>query len=222
MKQTKVEHSGTIATPNGLKPSRDEILVAALACFSARGFDGTSIADVARAASVGHPLVHYHFRNKDYLWEAMVEHAFGDLAKTFELVRQAAADLDPLSAIRLSLKTFARFCAKYPQHIDLLLIEGRSNTPRFSSIVTIYLKPLHELVDGLIAKAVAQGQIRNIPPLHLANMMVGAVTQFATARGLIEQLYHTNSIDSDLITYHADLVLDVALNGISLQPDQKR
>ena len=59
---------------------RDDILNAALKCFAESGFEGTSIADIARAAGVGHPLVHYHFGSKDALWREAVVHAFKDLA----------------------------------------------------------------------------------------------------------------------------------------------
>ncbi|MCB9763765.1 MAG: TetR/AcrR family transcriptional regulator [Alphaproteobacteria bacterium] len=52
--------------------TRAHILEVALQCFSERGFNGTSIAEIARRAGVSKGLVHHHFPRKDDLVEAVV------------------------------------------------------------------------------------------------------------------------------------------------------
>lgn len=49
------------------------ILQAADTLFGERGFDGTSMAAVARAAGVNKALVFYYYRNKDGLFERVLE-----------------------------------------------------------------------------------------------------------------------------------------------------
>ena len=46
---------------------RERILQVALEEFAANGFEGTSMAHIARRAGVTQPLVHYHFASKDAL-----------------------------------------------------------------------------------------------------------------------------------------------------------
>jgi len=203
------------------KPSRDDILIAALEGFAANGFEGTSIADISRAAGVSHPLIHYHFKNKDALWQATVEMAFGSLVASFETVKFAAADLEPLDALRLSIKAFARFCGQYPQHIDLMMVEGRIYTERFEWVIETYLKPLHQLSNNIIAKAKEQGLIRDIPIEHLANLIIGTTVHFVSARGLIKIIYGVDTLDPAMISAHADCVLDIVLNGIRITPAHK-
>jgi len=193
---------------------RDEILRAALACFAETGYDGTSIADIARAAGVGHPLVHYHFQTKDLLWREAVVHAFKDLAVAFQAVSLAADDLEPVDALKVVIKAFVRFCSQYPQHIAILFSEGTAKSDRFDWAVETWLKPLHNRVDTLILEAVRRGQIRDVPPVHLANLIVGAAVQFASARELIRQLYDYDTADPANVASHADWLVDVMLNGI--------
>jgi AcrR family transcriptional regulator len=49
------------------------ILDAAEASFSELGFAGTGMKLVATRASVAQGLIHYHFKNKEGLYEAVIE-----------------------------------------------------------------------------------------------------------------------------------------------------
>lgn len=53
--------------------TRATILEAAFASFSAKGFSGTSIGDIAEASQVPKSLVLYHYGNKEQLWQACVQ-----------------------------------------------------------------------------------------------------------------------------------------------------
>lgn len=197
---------------------RDDILNAALKCFAESGFEGTSIADIARAAGVGHPLVHYHFGSKDALWREAVVHAFKDLAVAFQAISLAADDLEPVDALKVVTKAFVRFCNQYPQHIALLFSEGSSDSERFRWAVETWLSPLHARVDGLITEAARRGQIRKVPPLHVTNMIVGAAVHFASARNLIQMVYGIDTQDPKQVSEHADWLVDIVFNGITKRP----
>ncbi|MEV7663890.1 TetR family transcriptional regulator [Paenarthrobacter sp. NPDC089316] len=53
--------------------SRDAIVAAARVLFAEQGFDGTSLRQVAREASVDPAMVHHFFKGKDELFTASVE-----------------------------------------------------------------------------------------------------------------------------------------------------
>ena len=48
--------------------TQQKLLVAAIEAFSENGFSGTSTRDIAERAGVHHPLITYHFKNKEQLW----------------------------------------------------------------------------------------------------------------------------------------------------------
>ncbi len=52
--------------------SRDEILKAAMRLFAVRGFHETSMAEVARGASVSKALIFWHFKTKEELFMAVL------------------------------------------------------------------------------------------------------------------------------------------------------
>jgi AcrR family transcriptional regulator len=61
-------------------PSTEErILVAARQVFQTKGYDGARMQEIADMAGVNKALVHYYFRNKDKIFEAVFEEAFSSL-----------------------------------------------------------------------------------------------------------------------------------------------
>ena len=58
--------------------TKQKLLDAALEAFSENGYKGTSTRDIAARAGVHHPLITYHFSNKDRLWRSAVKYVFGD------------------------------------------------------------------------------------------------------------------------------------------------
>ena len=60
-------------TPSTGKPNvRQELLAAAVALFSEQGVAGTTVAEIAARARVTSAMVHYYFKTKDQLLDAVV------------------------------------------------------------------------------------------------------------------------------------------------------
>src|SRR2546430_14036922 len=60
---------------DGREPSRKSLLRAAVDCFARLGYQGTTIARIARDAGVTKGAVYYHFRDKEQLlFEAVKDH----------------------------------------------------------------------------------------------------------------------------------------------------
>ena len=56
----------------GVEPRRDEVMAAAKNVFARNGFDGTTIADVAKDAGLPFDVVYQHFDSKDALFQALI------------------------------------------------------------------------------------------------------------------------------------------------------
>jgi AcrR family transcriptional regulator len=68
--------------------TQQKLLDAAIEAFSENGFKGTSTRDIADRAGVHHPLITYHFKNKDQLWRAATDRIFREF--NISLVRAMA------------------------------------------------------------------------------------------------------------------------------------
>jgi AcrR family transcriptional regulator len=82
----KDEPVGTRAAVH--RPSRrDEVVDAAIAVFSRRGFVDASVADVAAEAGVAITAVYYHFAGKDDLYGAAIDKVLGSIDAIVAAVR---------------------------------------------------------------------------------------------------------------------------------------
>ena len=71
--------------------TRDSLLEAAIAVFSAKGFEGGSVREITQAAKANQAAINYHFGGKEGLYREVLKAS-----------AQAFADLSPLDADRLA------------------------------------------------------------------------------------------------------------------------
>ncbi|MCA6299940.1 MAG: CerR family C-terminal domain-containing protein [Phenylobacterium sp.] len=198
------------------------LLDIALQIFARDGFDGAAVSNIAQQAGMGQPLVHYHFGSKENLWRATIAHAFGGLEQILDTASFAVEDLEPTPALKFLIRAFIHFASQHPNHAAIIMAESRSLEPRFTWLVETYLAPLHRLADELIARAVAAGEIRPIPAVHLTTMVVGPTVLYFGGRPIIERLYGADLADAAIAESFADAMVDVFFKGIALPKPQER
>ena len=83
---------------------REQILEAALACFSENGFHQTGMADIVRRSGMSHGAVYVYFASKDDIIEALADDRHQSEAALNAVVRQAK---DPVEALRALVRAYA-------------------------------------------------------------------------------------------------------------------
>jgi AcrR family transcriptional regulator len=85
---------------------RQEILEAALACFSENGFHQTGIADIVRRSGMSHGAVYGYFQSKDDIIEALA-----DDRHRSEAILNAVAEktADPIEALHALVRAYAHW-----------------------------------------------------------------------------------------------------------------
>ena len=77
---------------------REVILSTAMKLFGQKGFEGTSVREIASGADVNPAMISYYFGSKEKLFESMVEHKAGHLKTVFaELINnQSLSQIEKL------------------------------------------------------------------------------------------------------------------------------
>jgi AcrR family transcriptional regulator len=128
------------------------IRAAALNVFAQKGFDRASIVDIANAANVAKPLVHYHFATKEVLWQAAVSHAQSALMAEMMSVQVLMSSLKPMQSIELLSKKLVEFAARHPQLVRIVVDETGKGGPRSDWLLEQFLLPSYALCQTLIDK----------------------------------------------------------------------
>src|SRR6201987_5758903 len=110
--------------------STDEILLAALRPFAARGYDGPSVRELNQALGVSHNLINRRFGSKERLWRAAVDRWFGELVDALAPSANLAGTGDPLERVREFVVTFIEVNARRPEMARLMNVEASLGGPR--------------------------------------------------------------------------------------------
>jgi AcrR family transcriptional regulator len=164
--------------PTGVARSRrapydaTSLLDVAVRVFNERGYDGTSMEDLARAAGISKSSFYHHVDGKEALLAAACERALAALSAVRDDARaQQGKAIDRFEQV-LRLTTEA-LLAELPYVTLLLRVRGNTRTER---------KALERRRDfdgfaaGLVAQAVADGDLRgDIDPLLATKLAFGLV-----------------------------------------------
>ncbi len=167
-------------TERGRK-TRASLLAAAETLFGVRGYDGTSIVDLTRAASIALGTFYLYFPDKKSLFIELVDTLGIRLRE--HVAKRAGGATDRLEIERLSLLAFLEFVAK---HRHLYRIVRQADFVDQRCFRRYYARMAKPYASGLRAAA-ARGEIRRGNPEVMAYCLMGVADFIGMRWGLWEQ-----------------------------------
>jgi AcrR family transcriptional regulator len=124
----------TPVTTPARERTRREIVRQAMDLFQARGYNATSLQDIATAAGCSKATVLYHFSGKPAVLAAVLEPAAADVA---ELLK-AAAELSRADAQELAIQSFINLAVEHRGVVDVLqdILPVIEEMPEVGQLVT--------------------------------------------------------------------------------------
>ncbi len=151
--------------------TQQKLLDAAILAFSENGFKGTSTRDIADRAGVHHPLITYHFKNKDQLWRAATGQIFREFNISLVKAMAEVPEIDPKARAETFVRTYVKYAFGQPALHKIILQESSHPSDRLDWLVATHLKPLYEEVVGSIKKLQELGISPPGNPALLYNMI---------------------------------------------------
>lgn len=178
--------SGRTRDPAGTKR---QVLDAAEALFSERGFAGTSIRDIAVASGVSHPLIQHHFQTKEGLYRAVL----GRCGEEFNSQHpDAVAGPDQPIDLRHEMTRLFFFIRS---HLRLVRMVGWARLEGRDELYPKQHKP-REMMIRRIEAGQRSGAIRtDIDAGTLAVMLEALVIFWIENRTSIAQCYPSSGLD---------------------------
>src|SRR5882757_2966189 len=185
-----------------------EIIDAALALFVEKGFAATRLDDVAERAGLSKAAIYLYFDDKIALFQGVIQRAIGSNLGMVEAMlaahRGSVAELLPrileFMASRIEETPMASVA-------KLVIAESRA----FPEIGRFYLEEVIgrglPLLEGLIARGIAQGEFRRVDPGMTVRSIVGAMLLAGLWRTVFEPIGAEKLDVTALARHHADLML---------------
>ena len=193
----------TLARRRG-RPGHDleSVLAAAVEIFTERGFDGTSIDDLARRLGVGKSAIYHHIESKDALLGIALDRALTGLEEVAERVRRL--DAPAVDRLEELLRASVRVLVDRLPYVTLLLrVRGNSEVERQA---LARRRHIDRLVGDLVRQAVHDGDlVPGVDPAVTARLLFGMVNS------ITEWLKPGTAHDPDAL---ADAVAAIAVTGL--------
>jgi len=153
--------------------NRRVILDAALEVFSAHGFRGSTLDQIAAEAGLSKPNILYYFNGKEDIHVALLN----QLMETWlDPLEQMDAQGEPLDEILAYVRRKLDMAQAYPRESRLFANEILQGAPRMGPHLQARLKPLVDEKAALIQGWAAAGRIAPVDPRHLI-FSIWATTQ---------------------------------------------
>ena len=195
--------------------TRQAILQAAIAEFSREGVAGARTDEIARAAKVNKALLYYYFSDKESLYGAVLDHAFGSiyprLAAILEsglpcrekILQYAAAHFDAL--------------AQNPQFCRLVHAEmgrrGREGS-HIRQLAERYISRLAVRVQAVLHEGMSRGEFRQIDPIQFALSIPALNVFYFVAAPMIRAVTGEEPLTPERIAARKAAVLDLLAHAL--------
>jgi TetR/AcrR family transcriptional regulator len=151
-----------------------KILEAARKVFISKGMHGARMQEIADEAGINKALLHYYFRSKDKLFQAIFRETFEELMpKAIGIFKEEGMFEDKL---RLFVSNYIDTISKN-HFLPVFVFNEINQNPEMLTEFVDALKPLQQVVAAELQKKVASGEYSTINPVQFfSNVM--AMTLF--------------------------------------------
>lgn len=187
--------------------ARGRILDIALKSFANRGFDGVSTTELAKAAGVTQPLIHYHFKSKKALWQTVVRNSFAVLNEEYIQPLHQISGCTSLARAERAIEDFVGFVARRTEFVKILMSESTQSTARLEWLSEELLEPCMQDLQEAYKEGVNLGILVDMPMAQLFSLVLGAASQFFVMGALNETLFKVDVSLDDHIKIHTSTVV---------------
>lgn len=151
----------------------ETILAAALDVFSAHGFRGATLDQIAEVAGLSKPNLLYYFASKEDIHKVLLT---GLLDTWLDPLRTLDEGGDPVDEILAYVRRKIELSRDYPRESRLFANEILQGGPRIREAIEGDLKALVDEKSKILQRWMDEGRIARLPPAHLI-FSIWALTQ---------------------------------------------
>lgn len=203
----------------GRENTRERIKNAAVEVFIEKGYDGTRMQEIAHRAKANKAMIHYYFRSKSDLFEAIIKETIEEMFKEMHQVQPLPKDIDPKILFSQVIHIHFGFLSRHPELPKLLAREIHTGNPTVYKILTeVMVKVRKELLADILAvirKMIQDKKLRPVDPLQTVWNVVSLSVFFFIGKPVLEigwpEVFQQGNI---LLQKREEAIVDLILHGL--------
>lgn len=189
--------------------SRDAILRAAIREFAREGAAGARTDAIADAAGVNKALLYYYFKDKEALYDAVLDLVFSGV---LHAVRHALSQpLPPRERLILYIKAhFDYIAANPPYHriVNAEFLRAGRDSSRMARVAHQYFRPIFSSLSALLREGSASGEFHPVNPAHFVPSMISVIAFYFTTAPIMKLLTGFDPLSPERLAERRVAVID--------------
>ncbi len=177
--------------------TKAKIVNNAIQLFSTKGFDATSVDEIAQACSVNKAMIYYYYKNKSGLYEevmsTLMEGIYTQVNSSYEQNLH-----EPLLSLKAFIDTYTKHAFQYPYFPALLLRELSDSGAHLAEKMFSKMRQIFKLLSQILQEGEEQGVFSQVKPMMVHFMIIGTINLMVTTQTLREKVGEINEENLDV------------------------
>ena len=187
------------------RSTRDLILDEALHCFAERGYEGTSLNDIAAGVGIRRPSLLHHFASKEVLYGDVFERLLSEWLERLDTA--IASPQAGWAKAELVLRAGFDLFADTPDYVRIMRREALDGGIHLGIDLSATLRPLFDKACDYFDEQMDQGTFRRHDSRHLLITGYGAILTYFSDAPFIDGLLDEEALTLNNIRDHCEHVV---------------
>jgi len=208
------QKSDSFATTSALSNEttcRDDLIAAAIRLFAERGFQGTSIRNIADELGLSVSNIYHYFGNKEGLWLAILEHSVKDLPRKLLEAVESAGD-DPVERFRSLLAAHLKLSIQHQKESQIFFIDQSMLSPDGMKVNRTLQKNVFDIYVSELKN------LRDAGKVAADNIKITALNVLALVNWHLRWYRKGGPVSAEAAHQY---IVDFALGGVLARPDSR-
>ena len=219
MKRARTAARGVSADTRIATRNKKAILEAAIGVFTKKGYDGASIAEIAKKSGLPKANVYYYFGSKETIYRTIIGDLIGEWDRALD---QLTPEREPADAIAGYIRAKLDFSRKHAAQSRMFANEavhgGRFITRKDRAhMLAVTLEKVKVFETWM-----ASGKMNPVDPIHLFVMLWASTQYYADFDVLAQSHLETSRLRADDFDRAAETITAIVLKGCGIASPGRR
>ncbi len=164
------------------KVAKEKILQCACELFSKKGFDATTMDDIAQKSGFNKALIYYYFKNKSALYSMVMSELFDEIYEKIHIKQRGLNNIE--EELKTFIYTYAYYAYEHPYFPALLLRELSDNGAHLPEMMFERMRRLFVLLSDILLRGKKAGIFCENIPMVVHFMIIGSLNLMITTQPL--------------------------------------